>query len=146
MWIGGADLADALGNIRPAPQLVTESELSEAITTGQLVVHYQPKATFGPAGVWHIEGAEALVRWRHPRCGLLMPNEFIRLAEMAGLISPLTDFVLRAALGQASRWHARGLPLSVAINLAPRLLSQLDLPDRLSRLVDEYGVDGSKLV
>lgn len=146
MSIGGTRLAVAPGKIRFTPQSMTEFELSQAITTGQLVVHYQPKATFGPAGAWRIEGVEALVRWQHPRCGLLMPNEFIPLAQKTALISPLTDFVLRTALGQAGRWQASGWLLSVAVNLAPRLLSQMDLPDRLSRLVNEYGIDGSKLV
>jgi diguanylate cyclase len=94
-------------------------ELREAIENNQLVLHYQPKVSL-PTG--DIIGAEALVRWQHPRRGLVMPDEFIPVAERTGLISALTTSVLRLAITQAVQWHNNGHQLPIAVNISARSL------------------------
>ena len=79
-------------------------ELRQALTRGELVLHYQPKLRLGTGDV---VGVEALVRWLHPEQGLLPPGEFVPLAEQTGLIKPLTSFVLRESLEQLARLAAR---------------------------------------
>jgi EAL domain-containing protein (putative c-di-GMP-specific phosphodiesterase class I) len=88
---------------------------------------------------------EALVRWQHPRHGLMMPDEFIPLAEHTGLIKPLTQYVLHQALRQCRTWHQAGLELSVAVNLSVRSLQDEDFPDEVARLLEEHEVDPSWL-
>ena len=124
---------------------VTEAELHEAIEHGQLLLHYQPKLEIGGDGVWSISGGEALVRWRHPQRGILMPNSFIPLAEETGLIRALTDSVLREALEQIAVWSKQGLDTNIAVNMAPQLLTDIEFPDRLLRLMSQYDVESSCL-
>ncbi len=125
---------------------IGEHDLREAIEKRQLRVHYQPKIdlTSGPVGT--VNGVEALVRWQHPELELVMPDEFIPLAERTGLIGALTDVVLREALEQVKLWQDGGHRLSVAVNLAPQLLSDLEFPDRISDLLGEYRVDASAMM
>ena len=75
-----------------------------------------------------MRSAEALVRWRHPRLGLLYPGEFLPLAEQSGLIVDVTDFVLTDAIRQIGHWRQRGLDLAAAVNLSPRLVQDLEFP------------------
>ena len=100
----------------------------------------------GSKGSREVSSLESLVRWDRPGHGLVPPDEFIPLAEQTGLIESLTDYVLHAALKQIAQWRENGSSVAVAVNLAPQLLSDLDLPDRLSDLLAEYGVDGSALI
>ncbi|HTT85763.1 MAG TPA: bifunctional diguanylate cyclase/phosphodiesterase, partial [Acidimicrobiales bacterium] len=96
-------------------RLALVSELRAAIESGQLDLLYQPKLDL-TTGL--ISGAEALVRWQHPREGRLLPDEFIPLAERTGLIVPLTDVVLGQALAQCARWEPRLPVTGVAVNLS----------------------------
>ena len=140
-----SDLRHTLHNARTTLRVTTESELRNALELGQLTVHYQPKVARHQERGWQIEGAEALVRWQHPEFGLVMPNEFIPLAEEVGLISTITDYVLRAAVEQMRVWHDSGINVGVAVNVENTIVSDLDFPDRLVALCNEYGVDSSKL-
>jgi len=124
---------------------LTSGQLAEAIESGQLVVHFQPKATMKSPGRWVMEGAEALVRWQHDDYGLIYPNEFLDLAEQSGLMAGLTDFVFRAAMEQAGVWSANGLHMEVAVNLSAQFLSDLEFPDRLMVLVRENSLDPGSL-
>ena len=93
-----------------------ESDLHEALSLKQFELHYQPKVDT-KAGLIH--GAEALVRWRHPKRGLVPPGEFIPLAESCGLIDSIGEWVVREACRQARAWQLEGLPpLRVAVNLS----------------------------
>ena len=93
-----------------------ERDLRLALERGELQLHFQPQLDFA-AGC--IDGAEALVRWRHPRRGSVPPPEFIPLAETSGLIVPLGAWALREACRQARAWRDAGLPpLTVAVNLS----------------------------
>lgn len=140
------DLEAMLDKARRVERRITESALAEAISAGQIDVYYQPKATRKSEGVWVIEGAEALARWKHPEYGMVLPGEFIPLAEKTGLIAPLTDFVFQAAMEQSKIWSENGLPLTLAINLSAQLLTDLLFPDRLALLLEEYEVEPSWLM
>ncbi len=120
-------------------------DLRRGIANGEFVPYYQPKASLMQSG-WIIDGVEALARWQHPRLGLVMPNEFIPLAEQSGLIAALTSTMLNAALRQLRAWQSQGLRLSCAVNLPPSLVTDLSFPDRVAALLAENGVDGSQLV
>jgi EAL domain-containing protein (putative c-di-GMP-specific phosphodiesterase class I)/CheY-like chemotaxis protein len=137
------DLETALSRVMR--ETVTESSLREAIDNGELRLHYQPKLRFDGRSVWSISGGEALVRWHHPQQGILMPDRFIPLAEATDLIGPLTDYVLREALEQSRRWLDQGLDANIAVNVSPQSLDDVDFADRLSELLSQYGVAGSRL-
>ena len=94
-------------------------ELRAALEHGEIVLHYQPQVQMSTGRVL---GVEALARWQHPHHGLLGPDKFIGAAEQTGLIGPLTQYVLDAALEQSARWRSDGLNLTVAVNLSVRNL------------------------
>lgn len=126
-------------------QTITASDLRSAIEMGDLLAYYQPIITRREEGAWLIEEAEALVRWRHSKLGMVMPNDFIPLAEESDLIGPLTDFMLRETLEQLGVWHNHGIVVNVAVNIAPELLTDVEFPDRLSSFLQQYGIEGSSL-
>jgi len=130
-------------HIAPNERL-TLDELRTAIDEHELIVHYQPKVV-RTKDDWQVRSAEALVRWRHPRLGLLYPAEFLPLAESSGMILGVTDFVLTDAIRQIGHWRARGMHLNAAVNLSPRLVQDLEFPDRLGRLLKEFDVQAEQL-
>lgn len=117
--------------------LSLKGELREAIQEGRLTLYYQPKISNGDCG---LVGLEALVRWEHPKLGLLTPDQFVPLAEGSGLIGPLTQWVLKTALAQLAELHARGHPLNMSVNLSARSLHDLELPQLVSELLAGSGV------
>jgi len=125
---------------------ITERDLREAIEGAQLVVYYQPKVSLSAEEGFDVHACEALVRWQHPQYGMVFPDAFIPLAEATGLISPLTDRVVAATVNQIRLWEDQGLSLSVAVNLTPRLLDDLELPDRFSDLMERHGLPASRLI
>ena len=139
-----ADLEAILNKHRVTTRVPTAAELRRAIDRAQLVVHYQPKSA-RVDGQWQMVGVEGLIRWQHPELGLVYPDGFITMAEETGLIAALTDFVLREGIHQLAAWHAAGLKLGLAINLSPRLVHELDFPDRLSELMRASGLDNGWL-
>jgi diguanylate cyclase (GGDEF)-like protein/PAS domain S-box-containing protein len=114
--------------------LVLLSELRRALEADQLTLHYQPKVDLKKGKVI---GAEALVRWKHPKRGLVPPDQFIGLAEQGGLIKPLTRWVLHQALLQSRHWPRNGGRLPVSVNLSARNLHDPTLADQVSELLDE---------
>jgi diguanylate cyclase (GGDEF)-like protein len=114
-------------------RLALVAELRRAIEERQLVVWYQPKIDLGSG---RVIGAEALVRWNHPRHGMMPPDEFIGLAEHTGLISPMTTYVLEEALQQCLAWRRAGSPdFKVAVNLSVKNLMDVELPRQISGLL-----------
>lgn len=122
------------------------TELREAIRTDQLVLSYQPVVELSSG---RIEGAEALVRWNHPERGLLMPDQFIPLAEDTGIIIDLGYWVLRRAMRQLREWE--GLPgvgedFSMRVNISTTELQSLELIEHVRDVLAETGISASKLV
>ena len=108
-------------------------------TDDQLFLHWQPIAQVRDDAV---DAVEALVRWQHPRYGLIHPDEFIPLAEKTDLINPLTKLVVAQALHQCRDWHDQGLPLRVAVNLSIHNLRDTSFPLFVQRQLTEHGVEG----
>ena len=106
-------------------RLALASELRSAIEQGQLVLNYQPQVTASG----ELVGVEALVRWLHPEYGLVMPDEFIHLAEHSGTIVQLTEWVLTTALDQLAVWQTFGMTLSMSVNVSMRDLLDVRIID-----------------
>lgn len=118
-------------------RLALKSELRHAIQNNELVLYYQPKIDFSSNC---ISGLEALVRWQHPRHGLMFPDDFIPLAERTNLIKPLTEWVLQEALRQSCVWHADDMPLTVAVNISAINLQD---PDFIKSVADALHKTGA---
>lgn len=110
---------------------------------GVLVLHYQPQVRTTDG---RVEGAEALVRWRHPTRGLVPPLEFLGVVERHGLVPALAHHVLDAALRQAAEWDRAGHPVRVAVNLSATDLHDGHLPARVRAALRRHDVDASLLV
>jgi diguanylate cyclase len=127
-----------------AHRLQLLGDLRDGIARGELVLHYQPKIDLATR---RTIGVEALVRWRHPRDGLLMPGQFIPEAEQSTLIEPLTAWVLDEALHQQRRWLDAGLDLSMAVNISPRsLMPRSDLAETVAAATETCGIAPGRLI
>jgi sensor c-di-GMP phosphodiesterase-like protein len=124
--------------VRPA----VSAELGRAIASGGLILHYQPKID---ACTGRLDGAEALVRWPHPRRGLIEPGELIPLAEESGPVRPLTLYVIREALRQCAAWLKTGREVPVSVNLWMRNLIDSGLPEDVGELLAEFMVSARLL-
>ena len=112
--------------------------LRHALELKQLYIHYQPQVSMKNG---RITGAEALLRWDHPEFGLVYPAEFIPIAETSGLILPIGEWVLRCAVRQAKAWIDGGFaPLLMAVNLSAVQFRHPDLPELISRVLFEEGL------
>lgn len=129
---GYAVFSEALMECTPG-RLTLISELRQGIETNQLLLHYQPEIELK---TMKVRSAEALIRWMHPREGLLPPLDFIPLARHAGLIKPLGLWSLNTALLQCRVWRRAGLELNVAVNLASVHFQDRQLVDRVFALID----------
>ncbi|WP_374348187.1 EAL domain-containing protein [Chitinimonas sp.] len=121
----------------------TANDIREGLAGNQLVLHYQPKVTTH-SGV--MRGVEALVRWQHPTLGLVPPAQFLPVAEEFGVMDELTDWVVDAALKQLRDWHARGLTITVAVNLSAKSLANQDLADRIAAATSRIGIEPKYLL
>lgn len=118
-------------------------ELAAALQRDELVLHYQPILDLESED---IIGVEALVRWRHPTRGLLMPGAFIEVAEGSGLIVELGGWVLRAAARQRAAWQDRGLGhLFIAVNVSAQQLARRTLIDQVDAALKDSGADPRQL-
>jgi diguanylate cyclase (GGDEF)-like protein/PAS domain S-box-containing protein len=128
-----------------ARRLTLLSELRDCIPRGELVLHYQPQVDLGPTR--RTTGVEALVRWRHPTSGLLMPAQFMPEAVRSQLIDPLTRWVLDAALHQQRLWSDAGFDLTMAVNVSAQSLTRgSDLPQTVAELSATWGIAPCRLI
>ncbi|MBY6260353.1 EAL domain-containing protein [Azospirillum sp. 412522] len=125
-------------NAEAVAHLSTRSGLRRALERGEFLIHYQPQISLETGAV---TGAEALLRWNHPEKGMVPPGAFIPIAEDSGLIVPIGAWVLTEACRQAAQWHARGLSLSVAVNLSALQLQRGDLVPTVTRALADSGLD-----
>jgi diguanylate cyclase (GGDEF)-like protein/PAS domain S-box-containing protein len=118
-----------------ADQLALEFSLRRGIERNELVLHYQPKVS---TQTGRINGVEVLVRWQHPKFGLLQPQDFIGLAEETGLIVPLTKWVLHEACMEHGRWRQSGFPdMHMAVNLSARHFADDNLLDDIRTIISD---------
>ncbi len=122
-----------------------ESDLREAVRADQFEIHYQPVVTVRTG---EVEGLEALLRWRHPQRGLLMPENFLDVAEESGEIVQIGWRVLREACRQMASWHQQ-LPftelLAISVNISDRQLISIDFVDRVESALEKTGIHPNKL-
>ncbi len=119
------------------------AELHDAIYQNQLLLHFQPKINL-KTGI--IVGTEALVRWQHPRLGLIPPDQFIITAEHTGLIGPLTEWVLIDALSHCQAARREGIQLRVSVNLSARSLHDPQLPKMITEILQSTGAEPVQLM
>jgi diguanylate cyclase (GGDEF)-like protein len=124
-------------------RLELAAQLRTALAEDQLVVHFQPQFDLQTG---HAVGAEALVRWQHPRRGLLAPAEFVGAVEHSGLIRDFTMTVLEKAVAECATWTGGGASLTVAVNLSARNLLDSELPVDVGRILLKHGLPAERLV
>lgn len=124
-------------------QLWMEAQLHHALERGELRLYYQPKVDLNDGG---LTGFEALIRWEHPKLGLVPPDEFIPVAEQTGLIDAIGDWVTREACAQLRRWQlSERADITVAVNLSAVQFRQEDLAARIKSIVADVGLEASSL-
>ncbi|MCU0758273.1 MAG: EAL domain-containing protein [Steroidobacteraceae bacterium] len=122
---------------RARERLVLESELRTALQERQFELHFQPRMSLAEN---RLSGAEALVRWRHPGRGLLLPGTFVPLMEETGLIVPLGSLVIEMVAGQAARWQRRfGPDFRISFNISPMQFAAVDLVGAIDAAVARAG-------
>jgi diguanylate cyclase (GGDEF)-like protein/PAS domain S-box-containing protein len=126
-----------------AKRLSLIGDLRHALGNDEFMLYFQPKVELATGAVVAVE---ALIRWRHPEHGFLLPSEFVPLAEQTGLVEPLSRWVLDATLRQLSVWQQRGYDLRMAVNLSARNLQDGNLPRVIKHLLRTHGVSSSSLV
>jgi diguanylate cyclase (GGDEF)-like protein/PAS domain S-box-containing protein len=122
-------------------RLEVERELRHALDRDELALHYQPVVNLRSG---EVTGLEALVRWQHPKRGLLDPAEFVSIAEDSGLIEPIGRWVQERACRQALNWQEMrpdARPLDVAVNLSARQVAHRDLPATVAEIIARTGLD-----
>lgn len=140
---GGVAVFDSAVTADPIERLALAARLRRAVERDQLLLHYQPILRLGDARVM---GVEALVRWQDPERGLIPPDQFIPVAERAGVIERLGDWVLTAFCAQAREWEQRGLAPNLGINISPRQLRRAGFAQRFADEVDRHGLPHSRFV
>lgn len=127
------------GNAHQSLQL---SELRDALSGRQIMLHYQPQIDIKSG---QMVGVEALVRWQHPQRGLIFPNHIIPMAEEFGLMGDLTAQVINQAVQQTHKWQEIGLRIPVSVNISAENITSLTFPDQLKKLLQRQHFDPSLL-
>ena len=142
---GRVAVFDGKGHAVALENLHVINELHRALSDGEFRIHYQAIVDLVTD---QVIGAEALVRWQHPRRGLLLPDQFIKVAEDCGLIVPIGDWVLAEACRQTAEWNRRAAaadmaPVEVNVNVSPRQLSSPDFVGSVKDALEDSGIDPS---
>jgi len=130
---------------RAVQRLELENDLRRAVESGEFTVHYQPIVRLETGETW---GVEALVRWEHPRRGLLDPSAFVPVAEESGLITPMGNRVLEEACRRTKEWqdsHPRMPPLVLSVNLSAKQLRRPELAATVEQILQKTGLGASCL-
>jgi EAL domain-containing protein (putative c-di-GMP-specific phosphodiesterase class I) len=123
-------------------RLTLERGLRRALDQKEFAVHYQAQVDSS----YQVIGVEALIRWQHPQFGLLMPSQFIPLAEETGLIKPISEWILKTACKQLMQWHKAGLSrLNLAVNISPCQFRQKDTAQTIEEILLGVGLDPTHL-
>jgi diguanylate cyclase (GGDEF)-like protein len=138
---GHALYTDAIDQYDPQ-RLTLMGELSYAIDHDELSLYYQPKVSLKSK---RVVGVEALLRWQHPERGLIVPDQFIPLAEKTGAIQRLSLWVLKTAIRQSATWQRAGFDLKVAVNLSVRNLLEAAFPNWVIFLLKDDGMAANGL-
>jgi diguanylate cyclase (GGDEF)-like protein/PAS domain S-box-containing protein len=131
--------------VRAMELLKIESELRRAIEEQEFLLHYQPIVELN---TYQVTGFEALIRWQHPERGLVYPSDFITLVEGKGIITPISNWVLREACLQLKNWHDQfptDLPWTVSVNLSSEALAQNTLVNNISDILSETKLEAQFL-
>ena len=144
-WVGKEfdfdKLAASARRCRRRMLKISRQEIEDAFENGEFVLRYQPKVERNAGSEWLTREAEALVRWHHPKNGLMGPLEFLPEIEAFGLMKELSEYVLREAASQLVSWRERGIHLNSCINLASSQLSDPELADTCAAIVRQAGLD-----
>ncbi|GLY23386.1 bifunctional diguanylate cyclase/phosphodiesterase [Micromonospora sp. NBRC 101691] len=127
---------------RSLRRLGIAGDLRQALDEGGVEVYFQPKVTLRDR---RLVGVECLARWEHPAHGSVTPEDFVAVAEHTGQLGRLTELVLREGLRRSRDWTHAEQPLSVAVNLSARTLTDRHFPDQVRELLDEYDVPPQRL-
>ncbi len=133
---------DPGSDVSPATQLHYSGQIQSALDNNEFELHYQPQVDLVTSS---ITGAEALLRWRHPTEGTVLPKRIIPVAEQLGMISPITDWVLVTALRQCKDWIYNGSSVPVSVNVSARSFQSPRLVDKIQWALQEAGVGGEQL-
>jgi diguanylate cyclase (GGDEF)-like protein/PAS domain S-box-containing protein len=140
----GHAVVDAAQEAETAQQLELLADLRQCISHDELILHYQPKIDLETQKV---SGVEALLRWQHPRRGLLMPGSFMSEVESTDLIAPITKWILNEALRRQQIWREQGIDLIVAVNISARSLGPRSvLPDTIRALTEIWQTPPERLI
>ena len=115
----------------------TEAALGEALQRGEFVLALQPQLSFSTG---EVSGAEALLRWNHPREGLRLPGTFIPIAEQTGIIADIGDWVAAEVASMLAEWQAQGIKRRISFNVSPRQLDRSDFLPRMRATFNDAGV------
>jgi diguanylate cyclase (GGDEF)-like protein/PAS domain S-box-containing protein len=124
-------------------KLELEQALRKALERNELEMYYQPQVDITTG---HFVGAEALMRWNHPKRGFLTPGEFLPFAEENGLILPISDWMLEAVCSDLLEWNATGFaPIKLSLNLSPHYLDRGDFFNKLEKTLRRYGISPKQI-
>ena len=130
-------------NIAAHEYIKLESELRKAIQNNEFVLHYQPQLNLKDGTIRHVE---ALIRWEHPKLGMISPAKFIPLAEETGLILPIGEWALREACRTCKAWQDEGYdPITVSVNISPKQFRHQDVAQVIATVLKETGLEAKYL-
>jgi diguanylate cyclase (GGDEF)-like protein/PAS domain S-box-containing protein len=130
-------------NTKVHEKFLLQEELRNAVALSEFVLHYQPQVDLRTGRVFAVE---ALVRWKHPKLGMVPPNKFIPTAEETGLIVPIGDWVLHEACRQNKAWQEAGLPpMVVSVNVSARQFKEKNLINRVVGALEYSGLEARYL-
>ena len=118
-------------------KVATEAALTEAVQRGEFLLAFQPQLSLATG---EITGAEALIRWNHPRDGMRMPDSFIAIAEQTGIIAEIGDWVIAEVAAMLGAWHREGIARRLAFNISPRQLDRSDFFGRMRQTFADHAV------